>query len=199
MCIVVEGSDHLGKTTLCKKLLEHPLLKQRGYVYHALSRLPDGFHRFWGYKALAQQRVVQDRFHMSEIAYAYARGDESTPLTPDRYRRVDATLRLLPAFTVVLTISPSLLRHRLEHEPKEEMYDNALILRANEVFRTIADTRIFVYNSAVYSDIDVDAQIHCDERSPYPTGLDALNIIDCYERRLTQWESDAEVRQLSLF
>lgn len=166
--LIIEGGDLVGKTTVCKKLCSYLYLQKGGYVYQHLSRLPSGFDRCKGYMALASRCSVRDRFHMSEIIYAKVR-KENTALSPERYRLIDAHLRMLGAYTVVITAEEELIKARSRDD---EMYSMAQILRANEYFNTKLECWM-----------DCDAHFHCTVEKPFLTKQDLDHIIDAYARR----------------
>lgn len=134
--IIIEGADLVGKTTLCHKLLETEYCQKNGMVYSHLSRLPPGWRNPGSYLARACSNTVQDRFHLSEPVYAAVRGEE-TRLTPERYRLVDAWLRLMGAITVVVVTDDKILESRWR---EGEMYDLAQVKKANALFmRAVAE------------------------------------------------------------
>jgi thymidylate kinase len=193
--IIIEGTDLLGKTTFAKKLVAAAPLVDKGYIYKHFSRLPDGFNRYWGYLEHAASRSVQDRFHMSEIAYCYARGEDSSRLSPWAYKMVDGYLRCMCAYTVVFTAEDDLIRER--YGEREEMYDLGIILRANSVFLEITDDQSFAYNDERYSGIDVDACIHLTKENPWPSEQDLRNVLNAYQRRSAEWELAMRLRPIS--
>ena len=171
--LIIEGSDLTGKTTLAKRLVEE--LKHEGYIYRHLSRLPDGFDRYWGYRDLACLRIVQDRFHMSEPVYARVRGDD-TCLTPETYRLVDGMLRGMGALTVVLACQDDGL---IENRWREgEMYRISEVKYANDQYMAVVSGQF-----APYSQMDYDYVIMETHSSPFPTEQDIHNILQCYRAR----------------
>lgn len=188
--LIIEGSDLTGKTTLCKKLASDIRLVNRGYVYKHFSRLPSGFNFVGGYFQNAVERSVQDRFHMSEIVYSKARSEPVSPLDSQDYRLVDAGLRALGSFTVVLVAEPNLLMTRYSTRDRQEMYDLQLILDANSYFADIAVSHEFFDNSdRMYSCIDVDAVINLTEKHPWPNEEDLENILTVYLHRMESLRS----------
>src|SRR5690349_732982 len=99
--LIIEGSDLVGKTTFCAKLLKMEWAQTFGYTYQHLSKLSSGFNRLTGHLALARRRVIQDRFHLSDLAYRYALKEDQR-LKPEEYRIIDGYLRGLGAYTVVV-------------------------------------------------------------------------------------------------
>lgn len=168
--IIIDGCDLVGKTTLAKKLEA-----KTGLVYQHLSRLPDAFDRYWGYlDRMGDGRVVYDRFHMSEVAYARMRGDE-TPLTPERYRLVDAQLRLRGCVTVVVTAEESLIRARWG---RDEMYDLEQVVAVNRIFCDLLST-----NKHGYGVVDCDTWLVCNDQHPYPDDRDVAYIVAKWQER----------------
>lgn len=131
--IIIEGTDLLGKTTLCRELVKR--LASEGYIYAHLTRLPPGWDYYWDYVARMSRRVVQDRFHDSELAYSHARGEGETGtlLWGVRYDLVDARFRLLGGMKFVVTATQEVLSRRYEAHG-DDMYKIDVISRANEWF-----------------------------------------------------------------
>lgn len=171
--IIVEGADLVGKTTLCKKLVE----RLPGHVYAHFTRLPDSFDRYWGYHERASRGIVQDRFHMSEVAYAAMRGDlGSSGLTPEVYRLVDARLRRLGCMTVLLVAEPELLERRMR---EGEMYNISQILHVNAIFKEIIESR----GGSLGYDMDVDFWTEGFETKPYVLEEEIDELVERYETR----------------
>lgn len=136
--LIIEGADLTGKTTLAKRLAKL-LNEQYGlpHVYQHLSRLP----ACWRGRArelheeLARRWVVQDRFHMSEVAYASARKDEPM-LSPVEYELLDCSLRAgLGALTVVLVdLTGDVIRSRWRDG---EMFTLGQVLKVNDYYKDI--------------------------------------------------------------
>lgn len=193
--IIVEGPDCVGKTTFAKKLASSTQLAMKGYIYKHFSRLPQGFNYYWGYIENAAPKSVQDRFHMSEIAYSYARGEEESPLDPQRYRMVDGYLRGRGDFTVLITCENGLLGQRLT-DPGDDMYDVPTIMRAADAFNTIAHYRgkDVVIGKRVY-DMDLDYHVHLTKDHPWPSNDDLQGVLKEYQRRQVEWHSAVQVQQ----
>lgn len=167
--LLLEGCDGVGKTTLAKRLVK----ELDGHIYAHFTRLPRDFDRYWGYRERMSTHVVQDRFHLSEIVYAYARGDES-PLCPDTYRLVDAAVRQLAGFTVLITADDALIGKRWHGD---QMFSLDLTLATNERYSKLG---------AFFTDyeIDIDYRFHCTEQEPYVTDRAVAEILERYRRRL---------------
>lgn len=166
--LIVEGPDGVGKTTLCKKLLAG----LPGYVYSHFTRLPRGFDYHWGYADRVSRYIVQDRFHLSEIIYSAARG-EDTPLTPELYRLVDARLRLAGAYTLLVTADRRVLEPRWG---TGQMYS---------LERTLAAADFFAGLPANYPGycLDIDYHHHCTAGGPYVTDAVVDRVLTEYKAR----------------
>lgn len=169
--IIIEGADLLGKTTLAKRLVH----LHHGYVYAHFTRLDKKFDYVNGYIARASRRVVQDRFHMSEVVYSMARGEDPM-VSEEEYRYVDGYLRRLGAYTVVVTASPeyyeTVLRCRMR---SEEMYDEKIMARANEFFVRAGNSEL--------CQMDVDLRIELSKDHPMIDDRDVAHITCEYRKR----------------
>ena len=132
--IIVEGTDLVGKTTVANQLV----LRAAGTLnYKHYSRLPDDWDYYYDYLNDIHCRSVLDRFHMSEIAYAYARGEKpDVRQNPWWYNAIDRQCIAAGGMTVIITADEDLIRSRWG---REEMYDIETVLRANEAFMKIAN------------------------------------------------------------
>ena len=179
--LIVEGADLVGKTTLCEELMR----RLPGWCYAHLG--PEAnhaeWHSYWGYRRRASRRVVQDRFHMSQVAYAWARREEPA-VTPYKYALVDAFLREIGGFTVVVTAERDLLSSRYT---RPELYDLDKILRANNAFMGFGRASHECYERA-----DVDLHVHCTPKNPWVMSEQVDFILDRYMRR--QDELDELIR-----
>lgn len=174
--IIVEGTDRVGKTTLCKKLLE----RLPTHIYSHSTKPPKDFDYYWGYIDRISPNVVQDRFHMGEVVYSRVRGVRSE-LGSEEYRLVDAALRQVGAFTVVITTLRQTLEKRLDGEDMtQQMYNKEQIIRANDLFShmTYEGTEL---NSGFKP--DVDRVFICNEGYPYVSEADIDGIVARYKAR----------------
>lgn len=181
--LIVEGADLVGKTTLCEALVRELSRREHGYVYRHLTKLPNGFVSPWAYMQLASRRVVQDRFHMSEVLYAKAR-HERPVLSPFGYALVDAHLRQLGAFTVIVTTSRDQIADRWR---AGEMYDLDTVLAINDDFESVA---LGQYESRYVMDHDYHYQ------GPSPTGVIG-DILDKYSQRQAEFDAILSRRPVS--
>lgn len=169
--LIVEGTDLVGKTTFCRKLLEH----LPAHIYAHFSRLPPQFDYYWGYVDRMSRHVVQDRFHMSELAYAWARGEEPH-ISPEQYRLIDAELRRLGAYTVLVVVDDrALLKDRMR---VGEMYDFDTICKANDRFCGLWDGEF-----GNHYIVDIDYTARCSSTKPFPNEDDVTNVLAAYRAR----------------
>lgn len=167
--LIIEGTDAVGKTVLAKKFVE----ELPDHVYRHLSRLTDSFDRFWGYVEHASSFAVQDRYHMSEIAYTFARAEQQV-MPSLYYSWVDGFLRFKPAYTVVITADETVIRRR--YEKLDQMYDVETVIRANTAFKRIVIGQFPGYNC------DFSYHIHLTEEEPWVTNADIQIILKNYRQ-----------------
>lgn len=137
--LIIEGTDGIGKTTLCRELL-HRLYNHGPWVYRHFTKLPESWRYPYDYLAHISRFVVQDRFHLSEVTYREARG-EPARLTPWDIRWINASLELVGAFTVIFTAPDA----RVEAVPETgQMHTRNIHCRVNALFHSIktCDMRI---------------------------------------------------------
>lgn len=184
--IIVEGTDLVGKTTFCRKLLEHPSLKGAAYWYHHMGRPPKGFDECQGYMDLAYMNSVQDRFHMGAPVYSKVRGDEESPCTPEKYRLVDAHLRMMGSITVIILSDEDTIRTRYAMLGSNELYSADQVVLANEIYKGIVSTGGYMeyWTNRIYK-MDWDIAV-TPNPGDYPNQKDVQNTISIYMKRQAQ-------------
>lgn len=156
-----------------------------GYVYRHLTKPPEGFIAPWSYQELMSPRIVQDRFHMSEIVYAKMRGDQPL-LTPLKYEMIDAWHVFTGGITVILIGDPDLLKHRWRSKDRDEMYTLDKTLKVNDMFAEIVEEEHISVGEMVfrpkftYGFSVVDAEL--------PKSL-VDDIVEIYVNRLREFNS----------
>lgn len=136
-----------------------------------LSRLPIGHDRSWHYVNRMNFNGIFDRFYLSEIAYAEARGDTERPFTKEKLHWVHANAIIQGVFTVVLTGEEGVVHGRWD---KPEMYDKETVLRANKAFIELAPL--------------CDIQLHQEHSTHYAGAKFIEFIIEKYLERRLAWE-----------
>jgi len=179
--LIVEGTDLLGKTTLCEELRKRINARSEArYTYEHFSKLPKNWLYYWDYIPHMRRRIVMDRFHMSEIAYRWARGEDQV-LSSETYRILDGRLRTLGAYTVVVVGTGEVLNTRIGTRPETHTGDQ--IQRADLAFKMLigelpADEILSVYHP------DVDHVTHVTSCSEYPSMMaDVDTIVEEYLTR----------------
>src|SRR5438045_2741728 len=119
---ILEGPDHVGKTTAAKRLVE--LAHARGLKqvsYRHMSRPPEDFDYFGDYlKMMTDPWIVQDRFHYGGLVYGdICRG--GTKISNYNLCLLESVLALQGSYTVVMVAEQALMQQRLGYG-KAEMY-----------------------------------------------------------------------------
>ena len=185
--LIVEGPDGSGKTTFCRELVK--LLPT--HIYAHFSRLPPGFDYYQGYIDRMSPNVVQDRFHISEIIYSELRGDKS-PLTLENFRLIDAKLRLIGAYTVVILPDPNDVYDRW-HEG--QMYDREKTTTAARLYRrgrVQSESGRWSYDLPMPDGGGVTADVDSfiiPSKGGYPTKAMAVQVASRYVERRREVES----------
>lgn len=158
--IVLEGPDLAGKSSVAKALfqkLSDPTPGVPVPMVRHFTRLPTGFHTFWGYKSCVQRDVILDRFHMSEIVYR-STGKDDCSLTPLRYSLVDAEIARAGGLTIVIVPPAYVIKERYSAAQRPEMYDLDRILRVRDAYQSIVEKRFLMTTFGEYR-VNVDSFI----------------------------------------
>ena len=136
--IIVEGPDHVGKTTFCK-LLQFKM-HQTGHLAQLLhmSKPPDDFDYYQGYLRELRPGNVYDRFHYG--AYVYGATVGLHPVTRWSFAKMELVHRYihLQGGLVVLLYAPDDVWYSQHLDTgKDEMFDKSSILKANLAFQSI--------------------------------------------------------------
>lgn len=133
---IVEGSDHLGKTTLCRTL-------PGKYLHY--SKPPDDASLAHYWPNIVYGNVI-DRFHLGAIVYGEILGKHRCPFNQRGRRAIEHTILEMgrrigyTPLAVIYTTDEEWYRWHLGNNAKEEMFDVDIILRANRLFPLIAPT-----------------------------------------------------------
>lgn len=153
--IIVEGTDLVGKTTLCKKLADMYALP-----YRHMSKPGDGFDFVWSYQQAMERHTVQDRFHLGELAYGET--IYGCRQTKEGLHLVEAYLARVGAVVIVVTASEEWLGRHLTEEQflrRDEMFTLGQVVRVNAYFHNLLKK---------HWDPRVDIWHHLEGGSPYP-------------------------------
>lgn len=170
--LIVEGADNIGKTTLCRVLVDKINAESsRAWTYSHATKFPHNFDFCNDYVSLIRRRAVQDRFHLSELAY-----NKTPRLTDDKLAIVQANLLLNGAYVVVLTATDERIAHNWKDE--REMFSISEARRANNVFRSLA-------TDPLHRNVIVDFHWRLESFDDYPTAnvSTIMKIIGKYKQR----------------
>lgn len=134
--LIIEGSDLVGKTTLCEALVKHVQGCGWPAVYSHFTKLPETFHHVLGYLPHMQRMVIRDRFYVSRMAYSRACMNQRD-LSARDWAYLDGRAAAYGALHVIFTADDEDLRQRFKAE--REMYDIERILAANREFKGVAE------------------------------------------------------------
>lgn len=169
MCLVFEGGDLVGKSTMVKATCAALNAAGMPHIPQHMSRLPACWNHYEDYVSRLTAFTVWDRFHMGEVVYR-AHDDRKSGMTPTHYSLIDAALTALGGFVVVVIATDKVIRSR--HASRDDdMYSLDHILKVNESYRLIADRREFESRGMMYRP-RVDAVIAVDDPQ-----MDITNVI----------------------
>lgn len=145
--IIVEGTDLLGKTTLCEKLVKDLNARDHSHVYSHLSKLPESFDHVQGYLPLCNRNVVYDRFYLSRQAYGGALKNQRV-MTPEELHWLDGYTRLFGSYTVLVVSTEYFIRQQFAAKDRDEMYDVDSIVAVNEEYLGLTDHADFLITAS---------------------------------------------------
>lgn len=150
--LIVEGTDLVGKSTLCNELIRRLWLLGYPIVYQHFGILPASWDYFEDYISFMNKRVCMDRFIMSEVVYGET-SRSGSKISPMKYYELDGYLRVNQSVTVVIVADDSWLHAQYEclvdrspysdilrqTKKRKEYYGEEVILKANQGFIDIVD------------------------------------------------------------
>jgi len=135
--LLIEGSDNLGKTVLAKKIVRKISDMGLPVVYSWMTRPNENvFDFFLSYKKLLNPYAVQDRFHLSGMAYHYDK------ISCQRLQIINAWIRSVGGLIVVLyAADEEWYRTRLEQDDRGNLLPVDKLCAANKFYkRYVAQT-----------------------------------------------------------
>jgi thymidylate kinase len=136
--IIIEGPDLAGKSTFAKAIA-----KKLELEYCHLDKPGPDFHGFLGYMDLIDPEKVWDRFHISEPVYAH-HANRPVIMSPDQCQFVQALLKCVGCFTVIIEVGETLQRARWR---EGEMYDLDTNIAVARDYKDISTTFMGAYHS----------------------------------------------------
>lgn len=166
--LIIEGADHLGKTTAAKRLVELAASHKRYPIrYTHMSRPNESFDFCGDYQDISSKFAVQDRFHLGGLVW------HERKFTRDSLKIVEGRLQALGSVCIVFyTSDVKWYRQALDLTGKPEMFSNDRIIAANDEFKRLVDY-------VAWSDFVYDIK---DGRFPDDTVL--LGWLNSWYRRL---------------
>lgn len=171
--LIVEGSDCVGKTSLCDVLLKRLCRLGCPVIPQHFGLLPKGWNYYDDYLPFMNTRTIMDRFIMSEVVYGHVIR-KCSELTAEIYRRLDAHLRLQGSVTVVVTATDDWLQRQLEEKMKgrQEMFNEQQILAVNKGFCALVDPKADlseIPDWVIGYDVDCDFIYEVSDTHPMPS------------------------------
>jgi thymidylate kinase len=139
--LIIEGTDKLGKTTLCKTL-QKKIMDTCGedvpYTHYGVR--PRNFDFYNDYSKRIQPWTIADRFHYSEYAYEKAQGKEPR-YSQEVLEMLCGEVLSVGGFVVLLISSTDFLMKCLKSVP-DEIFENSILYRVNTLYKCLAETRL---------------------------------------------------------
>lgn len=178
--LIVEGTDLVGKTTLCKKIVDDLNARSdvpyRPYVYRHFTRLPEYWDYYWDYLPHIDVGVVMDRFHLSAQAYGRAI-DGGEHINPTNMRLLRAQLALRCSFVVLVLAKESLIRERHAKREADEMFSVQQVIEANCRFQDADIAEL------------ADYRTWCTPAYPWVSDNVRKQIVETYVSRLNSFSA----------
>lgn len=134
--IIVEGTDLVGKTTLCEALIKMLNAADYPHVYQHLSKLPVSFDRVKGYLPLCNKDMVYDRFHLSRQAYGRACQNQEVLSHAEQWW-LEGYMRMHCSFTVLVVATDEFITQQYTSKDRDEMYNLNDILAVNHEYHDL--------------------------------------------------------------
>jgi thymidylate kinase len=136
MKLIIEGGDHVGKSTAAKGLsVAHSVP-----VIHASKKGDDYDHVYDRMADLQIKPAIYDRFHLSAFVYGRLLGLHPQNLTDFNFHRLVQWLKAQEVWTVIMFASDhaDLEQRMLDAMDKDEMFDIGIRLAANQHYENLA-------------------------------------------------------------
>lgn len=132
--LVLEGSDHLGKTNAALRMVQLAKTSCDATVLYAHMGRPSTHFQFRpeDYKKLMAPGLVCDRFHLG------ARIWHEDAMSEGRFQVIHSMLGAIGGFVMVFyTSDERWYRKHLAGSSEDQMFDDRTILRANRTYRNL--------------------------------------------------------------
>lgn len=133
--LIIEGADHLGKTTAAKAIVKAAAKDCRYPIRYAHMGRPNGaFDFLHDYQDMSSKFAVQDRFHIGGLVW------HNNMITVSGLRIIEGRLMALGSICVIFYTSDEVWYEKaLRERGKEEMFSPEVIMAANRKFKELAD------------------------------------------------------------
>lgn len=161
--IILEGSDHTGKTTLANLIY-----KMTGWEIRHMTKPGSTFQYFEDYYAQHKHGVIYDRFHLGALIYGRILALHPTfGWNKEEFIALCERLTIRETPTVILYFSNDAdLGSALELSPKEELFNRSVILAANRCYRDIPGLAYYTHDISIHgypTERDVEEWIYAKQ------------------------------------
>ena len=166
--IIVEGPDHVGKTTFCEKIMDNMPGGIRSYS-HMIKPGPEWDYYLDYIRQLKSGRVY-DRFHFGAFVYGAMLNLHKTPgWSLWRMTLVTQFIHVAKGLVIVMYDSDEQnYKHRLQTSKRKEMFNLGPIVEANHLFQITPDLN------------EVDYVFDVKGGREFPTDADAQRVVDAW-------------------
>ncbi len=175
--LILEGSDHLGKTTAAKGAVR--LMNGRGDYpvrYQHMTRQAPSFNFASDYLDMMSLLAVQDRFHLGAIAY------HEKVMPNECLRWLEGQILIRASVIVIFVCRNDLWYKERLQKSKGQMFDVDFMVEANRRYVEMVEKRLVHYDFAKY--------VNGPEDFPDESDIDLW--IDVWLRRLNFLETVGE-------
>ena len=133
--IILEGPDHIGKTTVAKRICEFT-----GWKYEHLGVPDKDWDYFIDYLCRLRPNTVWDRFHLGGWVYGHQLGLHKHELTEDRMYLITNFINKVAHYTTIILYTEKWfwLENHLLSLPKKELYSHEEILEVNDCYYALS-------------------------------------------------------------
>ena len=170
--LLIEGSDYLGKTVLAKQIVRKISEMGLPVTYGWMTRPNENvFDFFDDYKKLLNPYAVQDRFHLSGLAYHHDK------ISAQKLQIINGWIRGAGGLIVVLYANDEIAyKKRLKQDERGNLLPVDILCKANKFYkRYVTQTGDCDYGWNILTK-------HIDKPS-FPTDYDIDELIDEWIQR----------------
>lgn len=175
--LILEGSDHLGKTTAAQTLVklaaervDNPSVDDVAHPirYTHMTRPNKAFDFLYDYQDLLSKYAVQDRFHLGALVW------HKGVITPESLQLIESWIGCLGSYTVIFA-STNDEWYRAHLEGVNQMFDIDTLIAANDRYLQMI-SGVYPYN--------VQYDEGCIVGPDFPTERYLNGILTAWYRRL---------------